>query len=101
MLKPFRKLIAPLPARRKKAIRARVRKELELMALQELRRAVELTQVQLADALHMNQAAVSKMERQSDMYISTLRKMLRAMGAELQIVARFPDRDVVIDQFGN
>ncbi len=47
----------------------------------------------------MNQAAVSKLEHQSDMYISTLRRFLEAMGARLQIVASFPEGDVCINQF--
>ena len=47
----------------------------------------------------LNQAAVSKFEHQSDLYISTLRKILYAIGAELKIVAQFPDADVVINQF--
>jgi len=47
----------------------------------------------------MNQAAVSKIERQSDMYISTLRRFVAAMGGELRIVAQFPQGDVVINQF--
>jgi hypothetical protein len=47
----------------------------------------------------MNQAAISKFEHQSDIYISTLRKILSAMGAELRIIAHFPHTDVEIDQF--
>ncbi len=69
------------------------------MALAELRKALELTQGQLAESMQMNQAAVSKFEHQSDLYISTLRKILSAMGAELKIVAHFPDTDVLINQF--
>ena len=69
------------------------------MALQELRKAFGLTQTQLATTLNMNQAAVSKIERQSDMYVSTLRRFLEAMGARLKVVASFPDRDIVINQF--
>jgi len=47
----------------------------------------------------MNQAAVSKLEHQSDMYVSTLRRFIAAMGGELRIVAHFPEGDVVINQF--
>jgi pimeloyl-ACP methyl ester carboxylesterase len=77
----------------------RVRGELAEMALKELRQALQLTQQQLASQLELNQAAVSKMERQSDMYISTLRRFLNAMGAELKIIAHFPERDIEINQF--
>lgn len=69
------------------------------MALGELRRALDMTQEDVARALNVKQAAISKIENQSDLYIGTLRKILRAMGAELKIVARFPESEVVIDQF--
>jgi transcriptional regulator with XRE-family HTH domain len=69
------------------------------MALQELRQTRQLTQQQVAGILNVNQAALSKMENQVDMRISTLRKLLSAMGGNLKIVAEFPDGEVVIDQF--
>lgn len=99
MAKKFNDLIAGMPAERQVRIEARVQNELAEMALQELRQAMQLTQQQLASELAMNQAAVSKMERQSDMYISTLRRFLQAMGAELRIIAHFPDQDILINQF--
>lgn len=81
--------------------RARVKSEaLETdMALAELRRAMELSQEELAAILHINQASVAKMEKRTDMYIGTLRRFIQAMGGELDIVARFPDRQIKIDQF--
>jgi len=69
------------------------------MALQELRQAMHLTQQELADVLQMNQAALSKLEHQSDMYVSTLRHFVAALGGELRIVAHFPQGDVVVNQF--
>jgi len=69
------------------------------MALRELRQNRQLTQQELADILNVNQAALSKMENQSDMRISTLRKLLAGMGGKLKIVAEFPEGEVVIDQF--
>jgi hypothetical protein len=53
----------------------------------------------LANALHVKQASISKMERRSDMYISTLSKIVEAMGCELQIVAKMPNGNVKIPQF--
>ena len=47
----------------------------------------------------MNQAAVSKMERRADMYVSTLQDFVRAVGGELKITARFPEGTVEISQF--
>ena len=69
------------------------------LPLRELRQARELTQKQVAALLDVEQAAVSKMERQTDMYISTLRRAIMAMGGDLQIIAHFPEGDVRINQF--
>ena len=65
----------------------------------EVRRAMKLSQEELAAILHINQASVAKMEKRTDMYIGTLRRFIQAMGGELEIVARFPDRQIRIDQF--
>src|SRR5262245_49850344 len=67
--------------------------------LDELRAARDLTQEHLARIMGVGQAAISKVERRTDMYISTLRDVIRAMGGELEIVAKFPEGTVVIDQF--
>src|SRR5262245_24807715 len=73
---------------------------LEEMTLQELRKARERSQQVVGEILHVNQASVSKIERRTDMYISTLRAFIQAMGGELDIIARFPDRPPVrITQF--
>jgi hypothetical protein len=53
----------------------------------------------LAETLHVQQPAIAKMERRTDMYISTLRSHIRAMGGELEITARFPDGAVKIANF--
>ena len=99
MAKPFRNLVAKLTPESQERVRQRTLALSGEMALQELRKAMDLTQQQIAGSLRMNQAAVSKMEHQSDMYISTLRRFLSAMGGELRIVASFPEGDVVITQF--
>ena len=69
------------------------------MALDELRQAREMTQVHLARILGVNQAAVSKLERRTDMYVSTLQDFVKAMGGELKITAKFPEGTVEISQF--
>ena len=69
------------------------------MMLNQLREARQLTQVNLAEALHINQGAVSMMEKRADMYVSTLRNYIEAMGGELKITAEFPDGVVQIEQF--
>jgi DNA-binding XRE family transcriptional regulator len=69
------------------------------MPLNELRNARGLTQEMMAEALKIQQPAIAKMERRTDMYISTLRSHIRAMGGELEITARFPDGIVKINNF--
>jgi len=86
------------PASRARA-RAKARAMLAEMPLQELRHARGLSQETLAAALHVRQASISKLERRTDMYISTLRSHIRAMGGELEIVARFPEGEVRISNF--
>jgi len=99
MNKPFNTLLEKMPVARWKKIEAQTSRLKQEMALCELRQALDLTQTQLAESLHMKQAAISKFERQSDIYISTLRNILTAMGADLKIVASFPEGDVQINQF--
>ena len=88
-----------MPAEHQERIKQKAKNLKTQMALGELRRALELTQEQVAGSLNMNQAAISKFEQQSDIYIGTLRKILLAMGAELRIIAHFSGTDGVIDQF--
>jgi DNA-binding transcriptional regulator YiaG len=73
---------------------------LAAMPLDALRDARRLTQVQMAQLLKISQGAVSKVERRTDMFVSTLRNYVRAIGGDLEIRAVFPEGDVLIDQFG-
>ena len=77
---------------------ARYREMLKETLLQELRRAREFTQVQLAESMQMTQAPISKLERNTDMYISMLKHFVEAMG-ELDIRAVFPDGEIRTTQF--
>jgi transcriptional regulator with XRE-family HTH domain len=84
------------PARRKK-IEARTAELIaEEMTLRELRRARKLTQVRVAKALRISQDGVSRLERRTDLMLSTLRKSVEAMGGSLTLVVEFPDRAPVI-----
>lgn len=69
------------------------------MMLSQIREARQLTQVKLAEALNINQGAVSTMEKRTDMYVSTLRNYIEAMGGSLKISAEFPEGTVEIEQF--
>jgi len=96
MAKPFKTLLEQMPQERQEQIADRTQDMLLEMALQELRQTRNLTQQQLADALGISQAALSKMEHQTDIQVSTLRRILTAMGGELKLVAHFPDGEFVI-----
>jgi transcriptional regulator with XRE-family HTH domain len=69
------------------------------LPLGELRRARDYTQTTLAELLGTSQGEVSKIEQRADMYVSTLRRYVEAMGGSLDIVARFPEGAVRITQF--
>jgi DNA-binding transcriptional regulator YiaG len=101
MAKNFRILREKMSSESKERSRALATKYRAEMPLDELREAREMTQVHLARILKVNQAAVSKMERRTDMYVSTLQDFVKAMGGELKITARFPDGVVEIKQFGS
>lgn len=99
MSKPFKSLVDCMSPERRKRIESRTNELLLEMEICELRKALDMTQEELAATLHMKQSAISRIEHQSDMFISTLRTILAAMGANLKIVASFPERDVQINQF--
>lgn len=71
------------------------------MPLHELRRARTMSRVKLAESLHVNQAAISKIEHLAGMYIDTLRDCIRAVGGDLEITARFPDGAVKINDLAD
>jgi len=79
----------------------RVQGSLASMPLDALRDAKQLTQVQMANLLKISQGAVSKVERRTDMFVSTLRNYVRAIGGNLEIRAVFPEGDVLISQFND
>ena len=69
------------------------------MDLAELRRARQLSQEELAQILDIGQASVAKLEKRADMYVSTLRRFVEAVGGDLEIVAKFPDHSIPIKHF--
>jgi transcriptional regulator with XRE-family HTH domain len=89
------------PARRKK-IRARTRELVAReMSLQELRHAVNKTQKTVARTLNMGQDGISRLEKRSDLLLSTLRNYVEAVGGSLTLVAQFPDQEpIAIGGFG-
>jgi ribosome-binding protein aMBF1 (putative translation factor) len=101
MTKSFKKLRSNLPAERQAKIAARTQELLGSMPLKEIRRAKMLSQEDLAARLNVKQAAVSKVEHRTDLYISTLRKHIEAMGGKLVIQAEFPEGRYQINSFEN
>ena len=99
MAKKFSKLRAGMSAEAQAKSKIKTQAMLQDMPLQELRLARGLSQKTLAEVLHVQQPAVAKMEKRTDMYLSTLRNHIRAMGGELDIIARFPDGEVRIQNF--
>ena len=72
------------------------------MKLDQLRKARALSQTQLAEQLHTNQGAVSRIEKQSDLYVGTLHRFIHGMGGRLTITAEFPDAEPIeLDLFSD
>jgi DNA-binding Xre family transcriptional regulator len=97
MAHKWSELEAKMGPERVAAARARAKKVIEEMPLYQLRNAREMTQTRLAEVLEMDQGNISKLEKRTDMYLSTLRSYIEAMGGALEIRAVFPDGDVKID----
>ena len=96
MARTLNQVLVTLPVRRRAKIERRAS---ELATLKDLRQAVERTQEELAVSLGVGQDTISRIERRSDMLLSTLRRYVEAMGGKLELVAEFPDRPrMVIDQ---
>jgi len=90
-------LEAKMGPERVAASRDRAKKMMAEMPLMQLREAREMTQVRLAELLNMKQPNISMLEKRTDMYLSTLRSYVEAMGGALEIRAVFPEGDVKID----
>jgi hypothetical protein len=101
MARKFQELRDRMSPERRARVEARVREAIKEMPLNELRRARDMTQVTLAHAMGLSQGDISKIEQRTDCYVSTLRNFVKALGGELDIVARFSDGDVRITQFSD
>ena len=99
MAKKFSELRDKMSPASRAASEREFRRIVAEMPLEELRAARELTQTSLAKILEVGQSEVSKIEKRTDMYVSTLASYVKAMGGELEICAVFPDGKVKISQF--
>ena len=101
MAKKFADLRARMTPMSQARAEAKAQAMLAEMPLNELRQARGLSQKMLAEVLHVQQPSVAKIEKRTDMYLSTLRSHIEAMGGQLEIVARFPDGAVKITNFSD
>jgi transcriptional regulator with XRE-family HTH domain len=92
-------LLKRMPASRRARIEQGVREDLADMLLSEIRRGTGLTQEQLSKSLGIKQPTLSQLESQDDMQISTLRRIVEALGGELEIIATLPGGRVALSQF--
>lgn len=101
MANQFSKLTSDFSPERRAKIDAKKEALREEMNLAEMRQALSLTQATLAETLGVGQAEISKIENRTDLFVSTLRKYITAMGGDLEIRAVFPDHDVMLKDFSS
>lgn len=96
---PFKKLRDKMTPQQLAQADLEAREMMAEMLLAEIRKSVGLTQEELAAALGITQPSLSKIENQEDMQISTLRRLIEALGGQLEIIAHLPRGDIRIKQF--
>ncbi len=97
MGKSLEEVMNELPEERREYIEKRGKELLdEYLTLQDLRKAQELTQERIAQELNIPQSSISRLEKRSDMLLSTLRSYIQAMGGDLKLTAEFPNRPPVL-----
>lgn len=93
MVRSLNDVVAALPKARRARIEVRAQELIEeVESLSELRRAAGKAQVEIASALNIKQPSISKIEKQADMYLSTLRSYVEAIGGQLELIVRLPSR---------
>ena len=102
MAKRFRDLVSRTMTAEQRARAARRAKDLLTeMSLAELRKARELSQIDMAAKLKTTQSSISRLEHQADMYLSTLREYVEASGGQLDLIARYRDTEIRLSQFAD
>lgn len=99
MKKKFSELQARMDPKHRADAKARAKDMMAEMLLAEIRRQTGLTQEELAASLGIKQPTLSKLEAQTDMQISTLRRLIEALGGRLELIAHLPGADIRISQF--
>lgn len=101
MAKKFNDLRARMPVEAQQRATELTQTMMQEMPLHELRQARGLSQKVMAELLHVQQPAIAKLEKRTDMYLSTLRSHIEAMGGQLDVIARFADGSVRITHFAD
>lgn len=101
MAKKFTELRAKMPIEAQQQANELAQTMMQEMPLHELRQARGLSQKVMAELLHVQQPAIAKLEKRTDMYLSTLRSHIEAMGGQLEVIARFADGSVRITHFAD
>lgn len=96
MAKSLNSLLAKVSPEVKAEANRKAAQLLSEMTLSELRKSREITQSTVADTLGLKQANISQLEKRDDVYVSTLRNYLKAIGGQLDLVVRFKDGEEVI-----
>ena len=98
--RPFSELPKTFTPDRRARVATKAAQLREAMTLEELRKALALSQEDMAETLTVGQSAVAKLEKRTDMHVSNLRRYVEALGGTLEITARFPDASVVLTNIG-
>lgn len=96
-MKNWAKIRGEMPVESQARLDARLEETLASMPLDKMRKARSLTQIAVAARLHVDQGSISKLEGRTDMYLSTLREYVEALGGTLELRADFPDGSINID----
>lgn len=99
MAKKYSELRARMSPQSRARAEVKAQAMFDEMPLNELRQARGLSQKMLAEVLHVQQPSIAKIEKRTDMYLSTLRSHIEAMGGQLEVIARFPEGTVRISNF--
>ena len=99
MAHKFEKLEKQMAPERLARAKTRAEDMMAEMLLAEIRKEVGLTQEDLAETIGVKQPSLSKLESQDDMQISTLQRLIGALGGQLELIAHMPGGDIRISQF--
>lgn len=99
MAKKFEKLKKQMKPESLRKAQAKTKDIMAEMLLTEIRKEAGFTQEDLAETIGIKQPSLSKLESQEDMQISTLQRLIKALGGQLELIAHMPGGDIRISQF--